>query len=236
MYEDSAAYYDAIYSFKNYERESERLDEIIRQYKNSSGNTLLDVACGTGSHVNFLKKQYTVEGLDLNPKLLKQAKAKNPDVIFHKGDMRNFNLGKQFDIITCLFSAIGHVKTRTKMRKAVANMARHLKKGGVLIIEPWFSPEQWKGGGSLHANFVDQPDLKVARVNLSDRRGNLSINRMHYLVASEKGIRYFIEQLEMGLFTHEEYLGALQTAALDIVFDSEGLIGRGLYIGVKTAQ
>jgi ubiquinone/menaquinone biosynthesis C-methylase UbiE len=235
LYDKSAAYYDAVYSFKNYEKESERLDGIIRQYKNSSGNTLLDVACGTGNHITYLKKRYTVEGLDLNRELLRKAKAKNPDVIFHKGDMCTFNLGKQFDIVSCLFSAIGHVKTRTKMRKAIANMTRHLKNGGILIVEPWFSPEQWNVG-SMHANFVDQHDLKLARISISERLGNLSVNKMHYLVGSKKGIRYFIEPLELGLFTPQEYLGAFRIAGLNTLFDVEGLIGRGLYIGVKTAQ
>lgn len=235
MYNKSAAYYDAVYSFKNYERESERLDEIIRRYKKSPGDILLDVACGTGNHVTYLKKRFAVEGLDLNPELLKIARAKNPDVTFHKEDMCTFNLGKKFDIISCLFSAIGHVKTRAKMRKAVANMARHLKDGGILAIEPWFSPEQWNVG-SMHSNFVDRPDLKLARLTISARRKDLSINQMHYLVASKKGVRYFIERLELGLFTPQEYLGAFQMAGLDTVFDSQGLDGRGLYIGVKIAQ
>lgn len=174
MYDKSAAYYDAIYSFKSYEKESKRLDEIIGQYKKSSGNT-------------------------------------------------------------CLFSAIGHVKTGTKMRKAVTSMARHLKDGGILIVEPWFSPEQWKAG-HMDANFVNQHDLKLARINISEREGKLSVNEMHYLVASKSGIRYFTERLEMGLFTPGEYLEAFETVGLDTFFDSEGLIGRGLYIGVKTAQ
>jgi len=235
LYGRSAAYYDAIYSFKNYEKESERLDEIIRQNKKSSGSTLLDVSCGTGNHVAHLKKHYAVEGLDLSRELLKKAKAKNPDIIFHKADMCTFKLANRFDIITCLFSAIGHVKTRTRMRMAVANMAAHLKEGGVLIIEPWFSPDQWNVG-HLHANFVDQPDLKLARISTSEKRKNFSVNKMHYLVASKAGIQYFVERLEMRLFAPQEYLGAYQKAGLVTSFDPDGLIGRGLYIGVKPSQ
>lgn len=235
MYDKSAEYYDAVYSFKGYEKESEKINEIIHQYKKSSGNALLDVACGTGNHITYLKKRYTAEGLDLSPKFLKTAKIKNPEVVFHRGDMCSFSLRKQFDVITCLFSAIGHVKTGMKMRKAVANMARHLKDGGVLIIEPWISPDKWNGG-LVNANFVDQPDLKLARISTSDRSKNLSINEMHYLVASKNRIRHFTERLEMGLFTPQEYLDAFQTVGLDTVLDPEGLTGRGLCIGVKTVQ
>ncbi len=45
-----AEYYDAIYGFKNYEAEANRLHELISARRKTSGNTLLDVACGTGGH------------------------------------------------------------------------------------------------------------------------------------------------------------------------------------------
>ena len=233
MYDKSAAYYDLIYSFKDYKKESEKLVEIVNQHKTSNGNTLLDVACGTGNHITFLKQHFAVEGLDITPALLRRARAKHRDVLFHKGDMSAFKLGKTFDIVTCLFSAIGHVKSRVKMRKAVANMAQHLKPGGILIVEPWFSPAQWTVG-HLSANFVDRPDLKIARVSKSERRGNLSVNKMHHLVVSPGGVDYFAERLELGLFTSQQYLGAFQNTGLETIFDPIGLIGRGLYIGVKS--
>jgi len=84
--------------------------------------------------------------------------------------------------------------------------------------------------------FFDQPDLKLARISISEQRQHLSVNKMHYLVASKKAVRHFVERLEMGLFTAQEYLGAFQNAGLQTSFDSEGLAGRGLYIGVKTGQ
>ena len=234
MYDKSAAYYDIIYNFKDYKKESEKLFEVINRYKKSNGAALLDVACGTGNHITFLRQHFAVEGLDITPALLRRARAKNPDVLFHRGDMCTFKLGKEYDVVTCLFSAIGHVKSKAKMTRAVINMARHLKPGGVLIVEPWFSPEQWTVG-HLSANFVERPDLKLARMSKSERRGNLSVNIMHHLVASPRGVEYFVERLELGLFSPQAYLAACQSAGLETVFDGEGLVGRGLYIGVKSA-
>ena len=85
MYSRSAIYYDLIYSFKNYRSESEKLDEFIQQFKKTRGKTLLDLACGTGSHITYLKNWYEIEGLDINPEMLTQARRKHPEIVFHKG-------------------------------------------------------------------------------------------------------------------------------------------------------
>jgi len=232
LYDRSAEFYDAIYSFKNYEKETAKLHELIQQHKRSTGNDLLDVACGTGSHITFLKNNYSVQGLDINQRILRLARKKHPDVVFHRGDMVSFDLNKQFDVITCLFSAIGHLKTERKLGLAIRNMSRHLKPGGLLIVEPWLTPERWHKR-SVHANFVDQPELKIARMNISKSNGRLSVMDMHHLVATPKRVEHFVERLVMGLFTHEEYLDAFRQARLETTYDLEGLMGRGLYIGIR---
>jgi ubiquinone/menaquinone biosynthesis C-methylase UbiE len=61
----SAELYDAIYSFKNYARESDRLRAVINEAV-PGARTLLDVACGTGEHARFLRQYYAVDGVDLN--------------------------------------------------------------------------------------------------------------------------------------------------------------------------
>jgi len=111
MFTKSAAFYDAIYSFKNYEREAQQLHALIQQHKRSTGMALLDVACGTGAHIPFLREHYAVEGLDLDANLLAIARQRNPDITFHQADMLDFDLGHSFDVIVCLFSSIGYVKT-----------------------------------------------------------------------------------------------------------------------------
>ncbi len=232
MYERSAVLYDAIYSFKNYQKEAEKVHSLAQQHKRSTGNGLLDIACGTGSHIAFLKQHYRVEGVDVNPDMLKIAREKHPDTTFHQADMAGFDLKRRFDVIICLFSSIGYAKTKQRLNKTIQNMARHLEPGGVLIIEPWFPPEAFIPG-TLHRLWVDRPELKVARMNLSIVRDNVSIMDMHHLVGTLNGIEHFVEHHEMGLFTHEEYLDSLRAAGLRTTHDAEGLTGRGLYIATK---
>ena len=164
--------------------------------------------------------------------MLELARQKQADIPLHHWNMINFDLGHPFDAITCLFSSIGYVKTISRLNQAVGNMARHLKPGGVLLVEPWFTPENWNTG-TVHALFVDKPDLKIARMNISKRKGRLSFFTLHYLVATPEGIEHFTELHELGLFTEDEYLEAFRAAGLEVIHDHEGLDGRGLYIGLN---
>ncbi|MBN1202373.1 MAG: class I SAM-dependent methyltransferase [Anaerolineae bacterium] len=229
-FDKSAAWYDAIYDYKDYEREAQIIHTRIEQYGRSEGKNLLDVACGTGRHLEYLRQHYTVSGLDISPGLLDAARQRCPDVPFFEADMVDFELGEQVDVITCLFSAIGYVRTVDRLGLALGTMSRHIKPGGLVIIEPWFAPDDWHPG-SVHANFVNRPDLKVARVTISERDDSISRNVFHFLVATPDGIEYFTENHELGLFTHEEYLKAFQNSGLDVIYDADGLTGRGLYVG-----
>lgn len=233
-YEKQAVYYDAIYQAqgKDYKQESGQIYEVIEKYKRSSGNELLDVGCGTGSHFEFLRKWYSLEGLDIDEHMLLVAKRRYPDIDFHQGDMVNFSLGRQFDAVTCLFSAIGYAKTPDNMYLAVKSLANHVKPGGVVVVEPWFAPDQWKEGRPS-AVFVDKPDLKLARVNISERKGNVSIVNFHFLVAEQGKVEQFTELHELGLFTQEQYMQAFKNTGLETIYDPQGITGRGLYIGVK---
>lgn len=234
MYSKSAHLYDTVYLAmgKDYAAEARTIHELANQYKKTDRNTLLDVACGTGLHAGHLAEFYRVEGLDIAADMLAIAREKHPGIPFHNGDMRKFELHRQFDVVTCLFSAIGYMKTTAQLKQAIAAMERHLLPGGVLFVEPWFTPEDWHTG-SVHASFVDQPGLKIARMNISERKGKRSIFDFHFLVGTDQGIEHFTEYHELTLFTTEEYLSGFRASNLEVIHEPEELYGRGLYIGMK---
>ena len=228
MFSRSARLYDAVYaSIRNYPREAAELDRLIQE-RSPGARTLLDVACGTGAHLEHLTG-YKVEGLDLDPEMLGVARERLPNVPLHEGDVADFDLGKRFDAVVCMFSSIGYVRTEERLRSAVASMARHLEPGGVLVVEPWLSPEAWVDR-HVGAVFVDEPELKIARMNVGEREGNLSIFEFEYLVGTPNGLERFNERHELGLFTVEQYLEAFRAAGLEVDHDPEGPMGRGLYI------
>jgi SAM-dependent methyltransferase len=236
-YTKLAHIYDALYcgAGKDYQREAEQVHALIQQHQRSTDNSLLDVACGTGGHLAYLRRWYAAEGLDLSTNMLDVARKRFPEIKLHWGNMVDFDLGKQFGAVICLFSSIGYAKTVENLRAAVQTMDRHLLSGGVLIIEPWFTPDAYREG-TAHATFVDEPELKIARMCISERKGSLSVMEMHYLLAMDQQIDHFTDLHEMGLFTHGEYASAITGAGLSLTHMSDGLTGRGLYIGVKAEE
>jgi ubiquinone/menaquinone biosynthesis C-methylase UbiE len=58
MFTQSAEFYDAIYHFKDYRAEAERLHALIQTHIRRPARTLLDVARGTGQHLTYLRDHY----------------------------------------------------------------------------------------------------------------------------------------------------------------------------------
>lgn len=234
MFTKSAEFYDAIYlgRGKDYQKESEQIHGFIQQHKRSTGNRLLDAGCGTGLHLEHLKDRYAVEGLDLDPEILNVTRKRHPEIKFHQADMANFKIDHKFDVVISLFSAIGYVKTIERLNQTIRTMSEHVYQGGVILIEPWFPPGVITNGNVLAA-FIDEPNLKIARMNVGRVEGFVSYLDFHYLVATPQGVEHFTEIHELGLFTHEEYMRAFRAADLEVTHDEKGIYGRGLYIGVR---
>ena len=229
-YVAAARAYDLFYKQKDYGAEAGAVVALVEQYS-PGARSLLDVACGTGLHLSHLAAHYPrVTGVDVSEAMLAEARVAAPGVPFSQGDMRTFDLGEQFDVVTCLFSAVGYMTDEAGLRAAVANMARHVAPGGVLLVEGWIDPDEWVvGRASAHSN-VDET-AAVARVMLSGRDGDVSTIEMHYLIATLDGVEHVVEQHRLGLFTASQYRDAIESEGLRYARE-EGLTGRGLHVGV----
>lgn len=231
MFDRTAAYYDLIYRWKDYAAEAESIRSCLQE-RAPEAKTLLDVACGTGEHLKHLKAHYRVEGLDLNEDFVRIARKKLPSTTIHHGDMGEFHLGRTFDAVLCLFSSIGYLRTLDRVAESLRCFRDHLSDDGVLLVEPWFTPETWHPG-RVHMIVQDEDDLKVCRMNRSETREGLSFLHFHYLVGTADEVVHLEEEHELGLFSIEEMKEAFRDADLTVDHDPEGPSGRGLYVARK---
>jgi SAM-dependent methyltransferase len=229
LYQHSAALFDIRYAQKDYAAEVSRFATLAARI-HPTASTLLDVACGSGLHLQHLKSRYRVEGLDLSPELLQTARGRLVDVPLHQGDMSAFNLDRSFDLVTSFFASIAYLPDVETMRRSIGCMARHLAPGGVLFLEPWLTPAVYRENEVVH-NFRRTPERAISWMYVMRRRGTVAVWDIHWLVGTaEDGVTHFVETEELSLFTTEDVIGAMRDAGLDVVHNTRGLHGYGAMI------
>jgi ubiquinone/menaquinone biosynthesis C-methylase UbiE len=234
LHNQLAKYYDRVYSFKDYLDEAVRLQNLIIKYLKSGENMLLDVACGTGLHLRYLKDDFVCTGVDISKSMLRIARKNVKGVTFKEADMKTMRLRKKFDIIICILSSIGYVKTIASLEKTIRNFSDHLKKGGLVLIEPSYSKSFYLRGEPKITTYNGK-DTKIARINFSKTRKTTAVLNMHILVADRgKDAKYYLDKHELGLFGVNATLKLMKQAGLKSKYLKTGLTTeRGLFVGIK---
>jgi SAM-dependent methyltransferase len=156
-YEEASRAYWAVFG----ERSADRLGL-------QPGQTVLDVACGSGSSAlpaaERVGPQGRVVAVDLAPMMLEIARHKAHErglqnIQFHQADMTELDYPEgQFDAVVCVLGIV----FCPDMRKAIVELWRMLRPGGRLMITVlgprFFKPlyKVWKT-----AMLTEQPDLKI---------------------------------------------------------------------------
>ncbi|WP_051865161.1 class I SAM-dependent methyltransferase [Streptomyces griseus] len=215
---------------KDYRVEAEQVADLVRA-RMPGARSLLDLACGTGQHLRCFAELFSeVAGLELSEPMLAVARARLPRVRCHQGDMRSFDLGRRFDVITCMFGSIGYLATTRELADALRRVARHLSPGGAVVVDPWWFSENFLDG-HVSADVVTLEGRTVTRVSHSAREGDASRMQVHYLVAdAASGIGHFSETHLISLFSRAQYESAFAAAGLDVEYLPEFQDGRGLFI------
>ena len=232
-YGAAARAYDLFYRSKDYAAEVDELAAIV-DARVPGARAVLDVGCGTGAHLEHLAVRYErAEGIEPSARMIEEATISRPGLLIYPGDMRTFRLRDRYDVVACLFSAIGYMTSVDDLTRAVVNMAEHLNDPGLLVVEGWVESGAWEGS-LARAQAETADDVVAARVILSGREGDVSTLEMHYLVATVDGIEHVREMHRLGLFTAEQYRNAFLAAGL--AYERvDGLSGRGVHLGVKSA-
>ncbi|MGM0554899.1 MAG: class I SAM-dependent DNA methyltransferase [Myxococcota bacterium] len=232
MFGERAYLYDLIYDSKDYAMESRTLRGVLETRGLEEGARVLEAACGTGAYLEYLREWCEVSGFDISPDMIDIAADRVEDVRLFVADMRDFEVAEPFDAVVCLFSSIGYVHGTDGLADVCRSFADALGPGGVVVIEPWVGPDDLEDGNVWMQTYEDE-DIKVCRQLMPARDDRVAVLDFHWLVARKSdGIDHFTDLHELYMYTHEEYVDALEGARFEVEHDDEGLTGRGLYIGV----
>jgi len=121
----------------------EHVNHMIQTYARICVRSVLNIGCGGGKNVFFLKNHYDVTGIDISRAMLAIAKELNPECEFLQGDMRSFSLGRTFDAVL-MDDAIAYMTSRADLKSAFEIAFQHLNPGGVLIVGPDDTTESFR--------------------------------------------------------------------------------------------
>jgi SAM-dependent methyltransferase len=130
-HEAFAQFYDAVMGDRA--ESAADLRRLIEQ-RCPDAQTVLEIACGTGSILKQLRPRYDVTGLDLSEKMLAIAAEKVPDARLFRGDMTQFNLNEAFDVVLCVY-AINHLLDFVQWEQVFDRAREHLNERGIFVFD-----------------------------------------------------------------------------------------------------
>ena len=136
-------YYDLMYSQeKNYLKECDFLERILKQYSSIPIDGILDLACGSGKHsIELAKRGYNPDGVDLSDSMIAIAKKNtlkaNQKIDYHVCPMQSFKSQKKFDAAICMFAAFDYLTQMKEVNKAIHNFQTLLNPNGLFVMDFW---------------------------------------------------------------------------------------------------
>jgi len=220
-----AHYYDLFYQDKNYKEEVDFLEKVFKKYLSKKPKTILDLACGTGGHVLlFAKRGYKMSGLDISAGMLERAKEKAKDkkvkIDFYRAPMQNFFIGKKFDAVTCMFSAINYLTNYHDLKKMLGNVKKHLKKNGLFYFDFWNGLAVLDHYDSYRQKIIKDKQVvikRIAQTKIDPVKQLCWVNYILNVYQGKKKINESKETHELKFYFTEELLNYLEDAGFEVL-------------------
>jgi SAM-dependent methyltransferase len=218
-----ARYYDLLYKDKEYRKEAGYIHRLLARDARRAPGSLLEVGCGTGKHaMAFAQKGYAVQGIDLSPGMLRDAKercalSRDPrirNISFKRADARTFDLGHTFDAVVSLFHVMSYQTSDDDLHNVFARVRRHLKRGGLFLFDCWYGPTVLRTGPSPRIKVFEDASVKIIRfaepvihpnANFVDVNYTIQVHDKvrdgHYEIKERHGMRYFFFPEVRSLFS-----------------------------------
>jgi ubiquinone/menaquinone biosynthesis C-methylase UbiE len=135
LYTNLSAYYDLFCSDVDYAEQCAFTSRIFECFAQTDGRQYLDLACGTGAHIQIMQSLgFTATGLDNSAEMLAQAAKRCPDAAFILSDMSAFETAYRYDLITCFLYSIHYSHPVSVLKQTLKRVYDALQPGGVFIF------------------------------------------------------------------------------------------------------
>jgi SAM-dependent methyltransferase len=101
------------------------------------GDTVLDVACGTGNcFIPLLEHGWRVTACDISASMVELARAKAGGAVrLEVADMRELPVLGSFDLVCCLDDALNYLHSPAELERTLRGMAANLAPDGLVLLD-----------------------------------------------------------------------------------------------------
>jgi SAM-dependent methyltransferase len=218
LYTEFAKYYDKLeFQYRDYPEESKWIADLLR---NRHCRNVIDLSCGTGSHLSLLKKDaegLNFVGMDASRQMVSLANAKLQDIPLIRADFLHTPFESEtFDAALCMYwSVAGLTDELVKVLFSQANYI--LRRNGLFVLDT----ENAEGikENLLDAPFIDaffnDPDEGqiVIRANFSTKSNPDLVDWHSYYLLEKEGVSELVTDRMNLRFYSREKLESLLVAA-----------------------
>ncbi|MDP3518072.1 MAG: class I SAM-dependent methyltransferase [Pseudohongiella sp.] len=135
LYADLSGFYDLFCAEVNYAEQCAFTKRVFNGFSASGGQQYLDLACGTGAHIQIMQSLgFAATGLDNSAHMLEQAAIRCPEAKFILSDMSSFQGDDQYDLISCFLYSIHYSHPVSSLKRTLKRTFDALKPGGVFVF------------------------------------------------------------------------------------------------------
>ena len=128
-------YYELVYPEPD-EETPEMCRRMFGQFLPALPKSILDLGCGTGRDLATLSRTCPdCWGVDCLPEMIQFAEKKRPMLHLRVGDMRTVRLGRAFDVVLCMGSALMYAWTNDDVARAFSTFAAHAHPRTLLVLD-----------------------------------------------------------------------------------------------------
>lgn len=130
-------YYHVLYKHRDDTEAQDFIDHLVDYLRPLPGESFLDIACGKGRHAIYLNdKGYHVTGIDLSQANIQAAQKFETDTLdFQQMDMRNLQLGHQYDYALNMFTSFGYFDSMEENLIAIQSIYNAIKTKGTFVLD-----------------------------------------------------------------------------------------------------
>jgi len=211
-----------IWDWGGYDRTEEH--EYWRNYAAQYGKNILIPFCAIGETSAYMARRgFTVTAFDITPEMIAEGKKRFgilPGLQFLEGDVRDF----YFDIPLadfCFATDFGHIQTIEEVKRALLSINRHLREGGVLVIETSLPPKEsyYAPPKTFYPKEQVYQDKKVWKTGdaFSDMKtGRCYISQTVYIEDKDGKVEKFDHSFYLQYYHRDTWLSVLAECGFEI--------------------